>query len=183
MVDLFPGDTGGAPLSVYHSDLLTTVNLARSSAFESPPGLANQLVSAANQLELLISDRYENPDCSSVGNVPGQDVACYSNSCLLWGRPDAGLIDEALFNFTCDEWQASVNNWTQQIANLLQAVDPGGAEYAQAVSDTGVGIQEESSEVFPEVGDILPTAVQALPAWLKIGAVALGALIVWDKFK
>jgi hypothetical protein len=183
MVDWFPADTAGDPISVYHSNLLQVASTAREAAFTSEPSVANQLVSAANQLELLISDRYENPDCSSVGNIPGQNVECYSNSCLLWGRPDAGLVDEGLFALSCGEWQASVNNWTQQIANVLQNVDPGGAEYVQAVADTGENIQQEADDVFPDAGDILPTAVDALPGWIKFGAVVVGVLFVADKLR
>jgi hypothetical protein len=182
MVDFFPGDTGGQPLSVYHSNLISVSNEARQAAFSASPSLANSLVSAANQLDLLIGDRYENPDCSVV-NLPGQPVECYSNSCLLWGRPDAGLVDESLFTQFCDEWQANVNNWTQEIANLLTQAEEPTAEFAQAVADTGANVYLENQEVWPDAGDIFSISFDAVPGWIKFGAFAVAVLFVADKLR
>jgi hypothetical protein len=184
MVDWFPSDTAGDPISTYHQELLEVVATAQAAAFAAPSAaIANQLQSAVANLERLISDRYENPDCSWIGNLPGQATECYSNSCLLWLRADAGLIDEQLALLACGDWQNEVVNWTQEIANLLETVSSSDAEFVQSVADSGANQVATGETINPELSELLDAPVAAVPTWLKVAAIGVGVLWIADRFK
>lgn len=167
-----------AAISNFHQHVLDTVASANELAFNLPPTvegltLRSNILVATIQLGSLVGPRSENEACGPF-NLPGQEVACWADSCLEWGRADGGLLDRLRFNQACAGWASEVDNWLVELSNLVSQIDPAQAEVIESVRDEGQTIQQEASEVVPTAGEVL----QETPAALKLVAVlALGFLV------
>ncbi len=169
-------------ISNFHAHVLDRIAAANNLAYDLPPTVEgitrrSNILAATIHLGALVGDRADNDNCGPL-NLPGQDVACWANSCLEWGRADQGWLSDWRYNQACLGWKAQVDNWLAQLAILIAPVDPAQAEVIQSVRDEADTITEQADLVMPD----LATVVTETPTALKVLAGLGLAYFAWSEF-
>ena len=168
-------------ISNFHQHVLDRIAAANSLAYDLAPtveGLTRRsnILAATIQLGALVGDRANNDNCGPL-NLPGQDVACWANSCLEWGRADQGGLSDWRYEWACLDWQASVDNWLAELASLVAPIDPAQAEVIDSVRDEAATMGEQAAIVTGTPRDIFDNT----PTWLKLAALAGLGFLVWEQ--
>jgi hypothetical protein len=151
---------------------------AQEAAYDLGPSLADvqlrtRILAATIQLRTLLADPENNPECTSVV-TSDSPVACWSSSCLEWGRADAPWWNDWRYSLNCSDWEAAVRNWLAELADLTAQIDPGLSEVFESLTDQTATIGEQSELVVPDPAQVLDTT----PTWLKLAGLGVVALLV-----
>lgn len=157
----------------------TALQAAQEVADQLGPDLYDMLLrtailSSTIQLQTLIADSSENPECGPI-NLPGQPAACWSDVCIEWSRADSTWLDRIRYGQACTDWEGEIRNQLAELANLLeQAGAISQSEVVYSLIDQTVTMGEQAELVTPD----LSTVAGETPAWLKLGGLGLVVLLI-----